>query len=37
LSLKTKRASVCRLRHKTDRGRTAWNTHQDLVACFAWK
>jgi hypothetical protein len=37
LSLKTKRASVCRLCHKTDRGRSAWDTHQDLAACFIWK
>jgi hypothetical protein len=34
LSLKTKRASVCRLRHKTDGGRSARDTHQDLAACF---
>jgi hypothetical protein len=27
LSFKTKQASVCRLRHKTDGGRTAWDTH----------
>jgi hypothetical protein len=26
LGLKTKQASVCRLRHKTDRGRSAWDT-----------
>jgi hypothetical protein len=26
LGLKTKRASVCRLRHKTDEGRSAWDT-----------
>jgi hypothetical protein len=26
LSLKTKRASVCRLRHKIDGGRSAWDT-----------
>jgi hypothetical protein len=26
LSLKIKQASVCRLRHKTDGGRSAWNT-----------
>jgi hypothetical protein len=27
LSLKTKQASVCRLRHKTDGGRSARDTH----------
>jgi hypothetical protein len=37
LSLKTKQASVCRLRHKTDGGRSAWDTRQDLAACFVWK
>jgi hypothetical protein len=37
LGLKTKRASVCRLRHKTDRERSAWDTCQDLAAYFAWK
>jgi hypothetical protein len=26
LSLKTKQTSVCRLRHKTDRGRSTWDT-----------
>jgi hypothetical protein len=35
--LKTKWASVCRLRHKTDGGRSARDTHRDLAACFAWK
>jgi hypothetical protein len=30
-------ALVCRLRHKTDGGRTAQDTHQDLMACFGWK
>jgi hypothetical protein len=35
--LKTMWASVCRLRHKTDGGRSAWDTRQDLVACFVWK
>jgi hypothetical protein len=30
-------ASVCRLRHKTDGGRTVWDTCQELVACFTWK
>jgi hypothetical protein len=37
LGLKTKQALVCQLRHKTDRGRSAWDTRQDLAACFAWK
>jgi hypothetical protein len=27
LSLKTKWALICRLRHKTDGGRSAWDTH----------
>jgi hypothetical protein len=35
--LKTKWASVCRLRHKTDGGRSARDTCQDLAACFVWK
>jgi hypothetical protein len=37
LGLKTKRASVCRLRHKTDRGRSARDTRRDLAACLVWK
>jgi hypothetical protein len=37
LGLKTKRASVCRLHHKTDRGRLARNTCRDLAACLASK
>jgi hypothetical protein len=37
LGLKTKWALVCQLRHKTDGGRSAWDTHRDLAACFAWK
>jgi hypothetical protein len=37
LGLKTKRALVCRLRHKTDGGRSVRNMHRDLVACFVWK
>jgi hypothetical protein len=37
LGLKTKWASVCRLRHKTDGGRSAWDTRRDLAACLAWK
>jgi hypothetical protein len=37
LGHKTKCASVCRLRHKTDEGRSAWDTYRDLAACFTWK
>jgi hypothetical protein len=38
LGLKTKRAMVYRLRHKTDgRMKTAQGTYRDLAACFAWK
>jgi hypothetical protein len=37
LVLKTKLASVCRLRHKTNRGRSAWDTRRDLVAWLVWK
>jgi hypothetical protein len=37
LGFKTKWASVCRLRHKTDRGRSARDTHRDLLACLASK
>jgi hypothetical protein len=37
LCLKTKWASVCRLRHKTDRGRSARDTRRDLAVCFACK
>jgi hypothetical protein len=37
LTLKTKQISVCWLRHKTDGGRSARDTHRDLAACFAWK
>jgi hypothetical protein len=37
LGLKTKWASVCRLRHKTDGGRSARDTHQDLAACLTSK
>jgi hypothetical protein len=32
--LKTKQTSVCQLRHKTNGGRTAWDTRQNLPACF---
>jgi hypothetical protein len=34
LGLKTKRASVCQLRHKTDGVRSAQDTRRDLVAYF---
>jgi hypothetical protein len=34
LVLKTKWDSVCRLHRKTDGGRSAWDTHQDLAAWF---
>jgi hypothetical protein len=37
LGLKIEWASVYRLRHKTNGGRSARNTHRDLAACFAWK
>jgi hypothetical protein len=37
LGLKTKWALVCRLRHKTDGGRSARNTRRDLAACLASK
>jgi hypothetical protein len=37
LGLKTKWAWVCQLLHKTDGGRSAWDTHRDLAACFTWK
>jgi hypothetical protein len=37
LGFKTKWASVCRLRHKTDRGRSAQDTRRDLAACLASK
>jgi hypothetical protein len=37
LGLKTMQASVCRLCHKTVGGRSARDTHRDLVACFLWK
>jgi hypothetical protein len=37
LGLKTKQASVCWLRHKTDGGRSAWDTRRDLAPCLAWK
>jgi hypothetical protein len=34
LTLKIKWVLVCRLRHKTDGGRSVWDTHPDLVAYF---
>jgi hypothetical protein len=34
LYLKTKQALVCRLRHKTDGGMSAWDTRRDLAACL---
>jgi hypothetical protein len=37
LGLKTKQGSVCRLRHKTDGGRSAQDTRRDLAACLAGK
>jgi hypothetical protein len=37
LGLKIKWASVCRLRHKIDGERLAWDTRRDLAACFARK
>jgi hypothetical protein len=37
LYLKTKQAKVCRLRHKTDGGRSARDKHRDLTACLTWK
>jgi hypothetical protein len=36
LGLKIKQPSVCRLRHKTDGGRTTRGTRRDLMACFTW-
>jgi hypothetical protein len=35
--LKTEQASVYRLRHKTDGGRSAWDMRRDLAACFTLK
>jgi hypothetical protein len=37
LGLKIKWASVYWLRHKTDGGRSAWDTHRDLAACLVSK
>jgi hypothetical protein len=37
LSLKTKQASVFRLSHKINGGRSVRDTRRDLAACFTWK
>jgi hypothetical protein len=37
LGLKIKWASVYRLRHKTNGGRSTWDMRQDVAACFVWK
>jgi hypothetical protein len=37
LGLKTKWASVYRLCHKIDGGRSARDTRRDIAACFMWK
>jgi hypothetical protein len=37
LGLKSKWASVYRLRHKTDGRRSAWDKRRHLAACFLWK
>jgi hypothetical protein len=37
LGLKIKWASVCRLRHKTDGGRSARDTRRDLTTCLVSK
>jgi hypothetical protein len=37
LGLKTKQASICRLRHKTNGGRSVRDISRDLAACFTWK
>jgi hypothetical protein len=37
LGLKTKQASVCRLHHKTNGGRSARDTRRDLTICFTWE
>jgi hypothetical protein len=34
LVFKTRWASICRLRHKTDGGRSAQDTRRDLATCF---
>jgi hypothetical protein len=37
VGLKIKGASVYRLSHKTNGGRSVQNTRRDLAACFTWK
>jgi hypothetical protein len=37
LALKTKWALIYRLCHKTDGGRSVWDTHRDLAAGLVWK
>jgi hypothetical protein len=37
LGIKIRWASVYRLLYKTDGGRSTWDTHRDLAACFTWK
>jgi hypothetical protein len=37
LGLKTKKGLFCRLRHKTDGGRSVRDMYRGLAACFAWK
>jgi hypothetical protein len=38
LTLKTKRATICWLHHKTGRRmKMTWGTRRDLAACFTWK
>jgi hypothetical protein len=37
LGLKIMWASICRLHHKTDGGRPAQDSHNDLAACFICK
>jgi hypothetical protein len=37
LALKTKQTLVCRLRHKTGGGRSAWDARRNLAGCFTWK
>jgi hypothetical protein len=37
LGFKTKQVLVCRLRHKTDGGRSARDEHRDLAGYLVWK
>jgi hypothetical protein len=37
LGHKIKRASVCRLCHKTDGGSSEWDTCRDIATYFTWK